>query len=404
MPGLNVLCAPYHLYTHRKEFERLFVAMHERGWLVDVCLPFTEKSTLLSMADSARQLPYVAEVHDLTPHRLIAWPGETLARAGRALALLIYFVRAGLLLWRQRPDVLLLTSDLGGVSVRFLQLICRRWSIPIVTLQTTLFLKVAEREDLKFEFRPRWLNHLLSKGVFKQLFLFFGDVPGTFLPQSYLAVQDEEIQSVCHEFGKPWDRMIVVGSLQQAMIVEMRRQLTHRDVSAPSEGRRPTILFLTECVEERFGIDMARRHLSWMRMLQASLGGACDLMLRFHPRESQSYRAAALAELGDAFVLDLYADPTVSVARADVVIGAFSMLLFDAQSAGARSVFLDVGCDPIGFYSARRQPIARDGVEVCRLVAQALQQESVSLDSALNGGQWAQSVLNWIEGLTPLRR
>lgn len=399
MSRLKLLCAPYHLYTHRKEFERLFVAMHERGWQVDICLPFTEKGTLLSMADSARQLPNVSAVHDLASHGLITLPGRTLSRAGRALALLIYFVRASLLLLRRRPDVLLLTSDLGGVSVRFLQLICRRRGIPIVTLQTTLFLKVAERDDLKFEFSPRWLNRLLSQGVFKQLFLFFGDVPGTFLPQSYLAVQDEEIRRVCHEFGKPWDRIAVVGSLQQAMIVEKHREHAHFGVSTSSERRRPMVLFLTECIEERFGIDMARRHLAWMHALQVSLAGKCELMLRFHPRESQGYRAAALAELGDAYTLDPHSDPMESVARADVVIGAFSMLLFDAQSAGARSVFLDVGCDPIGFYSERRQPLACNESDVCRLVAHALHQEQPSLDSALDSGEWAKSVLDWVEGL-----
>ena len=394
-PPRRVLCAPYHLYTHQDVLASLFREMRGRGWQVSVLLPFTANSTLQRMFDEARLLVEPQDIHDFTFRRLLGGGSNiALARALRALALTWYFVRAIWLLLSRRPDALLLTSDLGGVSVRFVQLVARGLGVPIVTLQSTLFLRVAEREDLKFEIRPRWLHQLLSSGPLKKLFLYFGEIPGSFLPDSYVAVQDEEIRQVCVDFGKDPSRIATFGSLQAAQIHGLRRRLGTVD-------GRPCVLLLTECIEERFDEAMVRRDLDWLQALAEAVHHRADIRVRFHPRESATYRQRLLERLGPLATVDSAPDAVTAAAGADVIVGAFSMLMFDAQAAGVPAVFLDMGVDPIGFYAERRHPRAGSSEDLVRHVESALDVGRIdSAATAMDAETWARRVVDWIAGLT----
>ncbi len=388
----TLLIAPYHLYTHSKEFRCLTARMAELGWQTDFLLPFTVPATIDAMAAEARQIRTDAAIHDLACRFLMHGGQGALARMARAASLIIYFIRTCILLLTLRPDGLVLTSDLGGISIRFIQMLAVQMRIPIFVLQTTLFLRQAEREDLKFQFRPAWLHRLLNRGALKRLFLFFGEVPGTFLRSSWLAVQNEEIASICSEFGKPPAQIEIVGSYQAALIAE--QQIQH-GTAAPAT--RPQVLLLSECVAERFGMPLALEHLEWMVRGLGALPREVDVVMRFHPREAPEYRKAALARLSDHVRVDMSADPAASAACADVVVGAFSMLLFDAQSAGIPAIFLDVGCDPIGFYSSRRRPLVNSGVALRQALEDALAARRQPAAQAPSSVAWADTLLRWIE-------
>lgn len=395
----RVLCAPYHLYTHWDVLAQLLPLMRADGWHTDMLLPFSTGRALDAMAEDARRLPGLQTLHDFTWRRAVREGDQrTVWRIARAIALLVYFVRTAWLAWRTRPELIVLTTDLGGISVRFLQLCAVRLGLVIVTIQATLFLRVEEREDLKYELRPRWLNSLLSRGVLRRLFLYFGEVPGSFLPQSYLAVQDDEIGTICMAMGrKPADRIQVIGSLQAAAIRAARRP----------RRSRPRVLLLTECMGERFGEAMAMRYVDWLHAVAVGLSARAEVTVRFHPRESEDFRQRLQERFGTLFVADTAADAIGAAGRADVIVGAFSMLMFDAQSAGVPVVFMDAGSDPIGFYGSRRRPLARSKEELVHLVSQALlpgQGEAAPTASASDSPQaWARALLTWLEGL-PQRR
>lgn len=393
--SLKVLCAPYHIYTHQDILQGLFAAMAKKGWKVSVLLPFTAPDTLENMSREASTLGAIHNIHDFTSRCLIAGASHAaLRRFRRALALLAYFLRTMWLLLSWRPDALLLTSDLGGVSVRFVQIIASARGIPIFTLQSTLFLKVAEREDLKFEFRPAWLQQLLSRGLFKQLFLYFGEVPGSFLPHSYVGVQDDEIRRVCVEFGKKPEFIRVFGSLQAAKIRAARN----------AGGRRPgvpRILFLTECITERYGDELGQRNIEWMRQCANSLAGRASFAVRFHPRESEAYRQSFMAGLGDLCAIDPAGSAIDAAAGADVIIGAYSMLMFDAQAAGIATVFLDVGEDPLGFYNDRRSPLADSAATLVFHIAQRLGDPFPTEPVApTSPAAWMDEILVWMYDLS----
>lgn len=392
-PSLRVLCAPYHLYTHHDVLDTLFPPMVARGWEVSILLPFTAAATLEKMAGEARAIGGVGRVIDYTSRRLAGAGTGGAARMLRALALLLYFVRTGMMLAWRRPDALLLTSDLGGVSVRFVQLLCQAMGVSIFTIQTTLFLRVAEREDLKFAFRPQWLHRLLSRGLFQRLFLYFGEVPGSFLAGSHLAVQDDGIRDVCMEFGKDTRYIAVVGSLQAAKIRAARAARPGRQ----QPGALPHVLFLSECIGERYGEALGVRYIDWMRASASALQGRATCSVRFHPRESLAYREHFMAQLGALCRLDGAANAVAAAAHADVVVGAFSMLMFDAQAAGIGTVFLEVGEDPIGFYSARRTPRADSAAALHDAILETLHTPAGQHGTAAASPRaWADALLEWI--------
>lgn len=398
-PQRRVLCSPYHLYTHRDVLACLFEVMQMRDWETSLLLPFTVPSTLARMTAEAAEIPNLRKVHDFTVWR---WVGEgrtgTPARSLRAAALAWYFARVFWLLIRSRPDVLLLTSDLGGVSVRFIQLVASRLGIPIITIQSTLFLRVAEREDLKFELKPRWIHRLLSKGIFKKLFLYFGEVPGSFLAHSHVAVQDDEIRRICIEFGKKPSHVVVFGSLQAARIRAHRSSYfgSASDIST----RKPHVLLLSECVGERFGETMEERDFGWLYALVLALHPKVDFSVRFHPRESADYRRRFAERFGMLCSIDPAADAVEAAAMAHVIVGTLSMLMFDAQAAGVSTVFLDVGMDPIGFYNNRRQPLANSSEQLVELVTLALATtEPGSITAATEPLTWGTSIVDWMTGL-----
>lgn len=389
----RVLCSPYHLYTHRDALALLFPLMAERGWEASMLLPFTAPSTLAAMAEEARRIPGLQAVHDPTWRAAVREGDQRpLWRAARAFALLLHFARTALLLLRWRPDLIVLTSDLGGVSVRFLQLVARRLGIVIVTIQTTLFLRVTERKDLKFELRPRWLHKLLSRGVFKRLFLYFGEIPGSFLPESFLAVQDEEIRDICVEMGpKDPDRVAVLGSLQAAAIRAAREP----------RGARPRVLLLTECVEERFGEAKSARDIEWLHAVALALSPRAEIGVRFHPRESEAFRQRLKERFGPLFAADPAPDAIRAAGHADVVVGAFSMLMFDAQAAGVPVVFMDAGLDPIGFYADRRRPLATSAEELVHMVARAIETptDAACTTAPISPEAWGRAVVDWMADL-----
>jgi hypothetical protein len=309
----------------------------------------------------------------------------------RALALLVYFCRVFWLLLMSRPDALILTSDLGGVSVRFTQLVVQALGVQIFTLQSTLFLKVVEREDLKFEFKPRWLHKLLSRGLFKKLFLYFGEVPGSFLPHSHLGVQDDEIRRVCMEFGKDPRFIRVIGSLQAARIraaVGAFANVRH--------GGLPRVLFLSECISERYGDSVGERMVDCMRSCAELLQGKASFYVRFHPRESPRYRDSFLRQLDGICAIDPAPNAVEAAANADVVVGVYSMLMFDAQAAGISTVFLDVDEDPLGFYVDRRAPLVSTGSGLAEAVLHSLQTRKAHGISAANPEAWVNDIINWI--------
>jgi hypothetical protein len=389
---MKVLYAPYHIYTHCDILVDLTAAMRRRGWTSEVLLPFTSAETLTKMSREAASIKGFGQVHDLTVRRLVTVDGKgALPRLMRALALLVYFCRTLWLLLASRPDALVLTSDLGGVSVRFTQLVAQALGVQIFTLQSTLFLKVAEREDLKFEFRPRWLHKLLSRGLFKKLFLYFGEVPGTFLPGSHVGVQDDEIRSVCMQFGKQAEFIRVIGSLQAARIRASAD-------AAPGKGRAglPRVLFLSECISERYGDGLGDRMIECMRAAAEDLQGKASCHVRFHPRESDAYREQFMRQLGGICTVDPANTAVEAAASADVVVGAYSMLLFDAQAAGIATVFLDVGEDPLGFYTDKRAPLASSGSELAESILQVLEKRQAFQTAAANPETWVNDILDWI--------
>lgn len=389
----RLLYAPYHLYTHAKEFKCLAAKMAERGWDAAFLLPFTAPTTIDAMVCEAREISPNAVIHDLSCRSLMLQGSGALQRMGRAAALVIYFIRATVLMLVQRPQGLILTSDLGGVSIRFVQMLAERLDIPIFVLQTTLFLHQHEREDLKFRFRPNWLHRLLDRGTFKRLFLYFGEVPGTFLPSSWLAVQNDEIANVCADFGKSRAKIEIVGSFQAALISEYKSRRVTARVSTQAK-----VLLLSECVAERFGMPMALEHLVWMAQWLDARGADVHVIFRFHPRETRDYKDAVYQRLSTRVEYDSTIDPAVSAAQADIVIGAFSMLLFDAQAAGSRAVFLDVGCDPIGFYSSRRKPLVTSSAGLVTAMDEALKATTLLLpDRIQTSSTWADIIINWID-------
>jgi hypothetical protein len=393
--GRRLACAPYYLYTHKNELEHIFRAARARGWAVTMVLPFTAPDTLERMRAQSKAMPDVDRIEDFTCRALMRADRDAfMARPMRAMALLLYFLRATWWLLRWRPDVILMTSDLGGVSVRFLQTVGARLGVLLVTLQTTLFMRVAERKDLVWQVRPAWLHRLQAMKIFVRLFLYFGEVPGSFRADSLVLVQNEEIRDVCVAFSKPPERVRIVGSLQSSLIAERRTAL------GPRLHAGIRVLFLTECIEERFGHERATEDLEMLKDLVGRLPPGSQLVVRFHPRESERFRAALRHRLGGVCEIDASPDPTLMIAWADVAVGSFSMLLFDAQSAGVPCVFIDVGIDPIGFYTARRQPLVADAPSLAdAVIAQAAgSPRRASEDGGTAVTDWTERVVDILAG------
>jgi hypothetical protein len=134
-----------------------------------------------------------------------------------------------------------------------------------------------------------------------------------------------------------------------------------------------------------------------MRQCAAALAGEASFSVRFHPRESEAYRQRFTAGLGALCSIDPAASAIEAAARADIIIGAYSMLMFDAQAAGIATVFLDVGEDPLGFYDERRRPLADSPETLAAHTRRCMSAPgAVAPSGAANPEAWVQQILAWI--------
>ncbi len=203
--------------------------------------------------------------------------------------------------------------------------------------------------------------------------------PGSAFPDR-VAVVDEHAQEQALKEGIPPERLVITGQphlesvvekVKSPVVVRQAAALRQRWLAAFSPEKIRLVLF----VSEPFSIYSAsstpyHRGYTEVEALEGLLEAAGDVernralrvqvVVKLHPRESQSCSPMAVAAASKGITTEKEAPGLASLIASDAVVGMASMLLFEAALAGRPTVsFEPNGKEEVAFHGSRIGAVAK---------------------------------------------
>lgn len=229
---------------------------------------------------------------------------------------LLNFYRLKAFIRRMKPDEVVIGSHLGGIYIRALQIICHQlqifcfcfWGIEVKGTNSTRV--------------PVWMPipHLIKSTL-------HWPPDNAYTRNHRFGVSGNALKRHLMEKGISESQIVVTGNPAHDAIQRVSKQDTCR-VMPDRKMDRGHIIFLSEVIQEIFGLDYLERLLK-------SLGAACDelpvdikVVVKFHPRETLQTRALHRDILtGDRYTFCETTDLADLIRRAALSIGCFTKAL-----------------------------------------------------------------------------
>jgi hypothetical protein len=340
VPSPEVLFVPFYYYLSYDAFRRVILALIASGTPARILrMHFNahdERGTFDDERFRRDGIPFARLDLDL---RGIGMPGIG-AKANKVRAFWRNRARIREYLRTNRPGLVVVESDLGGLYVRALLEECVSEAIPPAVLMTV---DVGQAVSSRFDTSTlqRFVNRASRLVPALRPLLHRSEVAGAYALGAPVLVPSEAMRRRLASGGIEASRIRVMGSPHHDAIFELRA----RDRSAVvarlfRAGGIPAgsqlVVLCTEVIEEVFGQQYIREVYPRLARAFARLPGRCRVALRFHPRESPDnlafYRSCYT---GDRYV-DLTDQPLDDVLyAADLCVGHFSSVLLKALSLRA---------------------------------------------------------------------
>lgn len=248
---------------------------------------------------------------------------------------IVNFVLIYRLVENEKPDIVIVGSDVGPLNVRFLLGICVSQKIPVYIVYNTDVILYSKRTI----YIKKKLTHFLSKFklfIYLRSIFFKQEVPGFFAVESILYVISDNVKEKLSQRGIPAERIKVVGEL---VLDECNRN----DMLAQElgmSGSHKVIAFYTECIEGVYGDDYATWFYKEIHSIFSQLPEHISIILKIHPREDKFAEFVTKTFSGNRFriVNNYSAEEILSVS--DLVIAHYSKILI--TSAVMRKRFLSI--------------------------------------------------------------
>lgn len=284
---MKVLIVPYYLYTHYDVYQIIINELESR--LVEIkyfyisddeyCDKINEKYLNLIHQDKIIILKTLKRKKN----------NNVVSRIISFIKYLYNFYCINKNLLKQKPDLVIIGSDSGGVHIRRIQEICQKNKIPIVILQTVLFLPINKRQEL-IVYYPKIVHLILKILNLHRAFTYIGDVLGTYLKDSYVFVLGQTSKEIIQSFGKDPNRIIVTGNpafdlLRNPKSFNSKDDLEYiKSLGLPQNSKY--IIYFTETIHELYGDKYLDDLNLDLRYIFDKLPESIYVIIKFHPREN----------------------------------------------------------------------------------------------------------------------
>jgi hypothetical protein len=349
---MKVLFAPYYFYLHYESFKRVAASLNRSGIDAAIlhmpCNAFNENrrfgiERIRADGCPVRQL----QLCDL------GWKGaSTIARMTRFPNLLVNRKRTREFLNAERPQLVVVGSDLGGLYVRLLLDCCREAGIQTMILASSASGPPAVDSNAGQTIRV-WpaVKALLRMLDLDRVALFDHWQIGSFNTEAPIAVPGTTLKEELLRYGISEDRVFVTGDpahdaiyeLKQEIAAEIRSQICSR-LGWPA--RSHLIVYCTEVIHEMLG----RAYLVGLNRLLAQafadLPDDCRVVVKLHPRETSETEALfRQAFRGHRYLVRRDLNLLRLLRAAHLCVGHYSRTLIDSVLLGTPVACINLARD-----------------------------------------------------------
>jgi len=349
---MKVLFVPHYIYLHAESFCRVISRLNMMG-----C---TAVMVVSSDSHGIEQSEYSKEQLQTRGCRIreeslpwLGWTGlGTLARLRQTPSLLNCRARIRGLLREERPDIVVVGSDLGRFHIRVLLDECERQRIAVLILTTASVAYGPTDNGNESRRGVRWPVRLSLRLLSLQRpALFDGSVIGTFAHSAKIAVPGEMCKARLQEQGIEEERVFVTGDPGYDRLFEMRNEPENDFRSAilarsrwPEESK--LVMYCTEVIHEVYGYD-------YLETINVALSAAFDslpaeyrVVVKLHPRETDDTRRSFARHFSGGRYHTVVGGEVLPYLRSvELCVGHFSQVLMDAVLVGKPVVAINMQRD-----------------------------------------------------------
>jgi len=290
---LKILIVPYYFYTHFNAIKQFILSTTDRKIeIIVLCINGNSSIKRINEAqfDSLKYLDVT--LHQLNLFEIMEDKKRIMHRAIRFISILLNFNIIKKYITNQRPDVIILGTDVGGVYIRKLQDIADYWNIPVFVLQTVLFLPVKKRLDLFVPY-PKIVLFMLKLFRLERVFTFCGDIPGSYSDKTIVLASSGQVRNLLIAQGIDQGRIIVTGNPYHDVFYKAKRKRLKK-YSSTSDSikscKQKSIVYCTEVIQETLGSHYLHNLNSYLFNVFSSLPEEINIVIKFHPREEDEIR------------------------------------------------------------------------------------------------------------------
>jgi hypothetical protein len=349
---MTVLFAPYYFYLHYESFRRVAASLNRSGIDAAIlhmpCNAFNENHSFGMERMRADGCP-VRQLHlwDL------GWKGSSsIARMSRFPNLLINRKKIRKFLEVERPRLVVVGSDLGGLYIRLLLSCCREAGIQTMILASSASGPPAiDSEAGQTISVSRPIKAILQLLDLDHVALFDHWKIGSFNTEAPIAVPGKTLKEELLRDGVSEDRLFITGDpahdaifeLKQEPVAQIRRQICDQ-LDWPESSR--LIVYCTEVIHEMLGREYLVRLNVLLAEVFAALPADCRVVVKLHPRETSETEALfKQAFRRDRYLVRRDLDLLRLMRAAHLCIGHYSRTLIDSVLLGTPVACINLAND-----------------------------------------------------------
>jgi len=396
---MKVLFVPHYIYLHAESFCRVISHLNVMGCTAVMVVSSDSYGIERSEYSKEQLRTRGCRVRELNLPWL-GWTGlGTLARLRQTPSLLNCRERIRRLLWQERPDVVVVGSDLGRFHIRVLLDECDRQRIAVLILTTTS-VGYGPTDNGKASRRGvRWPVRLLLRLLdLQRPALFDGSVIGTFAHRAKIAVPGEMCKARLQEQGIEEERVFVTGDPGYDRLFEIRNEPENGLRSAilarlrwPEESK--LVMYCTEVIHEVYGYEYLEKINIALSAAFDSLPAEYRVVVKLHPRETDDTRRSFARNFSGSRYYTIEDGEVLPYLRSvELCVGHFSQVLMEAVLVGTPVVAINIQRDVRRSLFAEAAPLAtvKDDTELKTRIFDILQ-------SAETRRQVQQQLAAWVK-------
>lgn len=326
---MKVYFVPHYLYTHFQYFDTLKNALIEKKISVKFFYVVTDKLV------HDGNFEYLNRIHSnniIRPNLFITSNNSNIFyRVNKLIKHLINFIVLKNKLLKDLPDLVILGTDTGGISIRMVQHVCKKYNIPIVVAQSVLFLPTKERLELKSNYSNLILNFLDMLG-FRKIFTYIGEIPGMYYEDNYVFCIGDSSKRIMEAFGKNPKYIYKIGNpFYDTLKNKTNSNINKKLLSHNKFTNNKVITYFTEMIQEVNGEDYFDKVNSVIKSVFDNLDFDITVIIKPHPRENEYFIKKLINHFkGVRYFVDLKTESNTLISESILSIAHNSTILFNA--------------------------------------------------------------------------